>query len=329
MNSPISKIFNRRSRPTDPQMVTVSEFSAVFSDLLALGSEIIVGKDEQLKLALCCLFAGGHLLIEDLPGVGKTTLAHLLSKLMGLDFQRLQFTSDMLPAEITGAAVYEKHSGEFRFHQGPIFTHLLLADEINRATPRAQSALLEAMEEQQVTAEGHTYQLPVPFFVIATQNPRDQFGTFELPESQLDRFLMRLSLGYPDADSERALLAGDNRRKLLNSLEPVLDQQKLLAIQQHVAHQHVAAPLIDYVQNLLDHSRHSADFATGLSPRAGLGLLQAAKSWSLLHGRDHVIPEDVQAVLEAVTGHRLGSRASGEDTSSESTRALLEAVPIP
>ncbi|MGR8946539.1 MAG: AAA family ATPase [Gammaproteobacteria bacterium] len=298
-------------------------------ELLTRGCEIIVGKEGQLKLALCCLFAGGHLLIEDLPGVGKTTLAHLLSKLLGLEFQRLQFTSDMLPAEITGAAVYDKQSGDFRFHKGPIFTHLLLADEINRATPRAQSALLEAMEEQQVTAEGHTYPLPEPFFVVATQNPRDQFGTFELPESQLDRFLMRIGLGYPDPESERALLAGDNRRKLLDSLEPILDRKKLLTIQQDVIRQHVSPALIDYIQKLLDYSRHSSEFPLGLSPRAGLGLLQAAKSWSLLLGRNHVLPEDVQAVLDAVTGHRLGAQPNNDNLPSESTRLLLEAVPIP
>lgn len=278
---------------------------------------------------MCCLLAGGHLLIEDLPGVGKTTLAQLLAKMLGLDFQRLQFTSDMLPAEIIGAAIYDKNQGKFDFHRGPIFTQLLLADEINRATPRAQSALLEAMEERQVTAEGQTYTLPDPFFVIATQNPRDQFGTFELPESQLDRFLMRISIGYPDAASERELLSGENRRHLLQELMPVFDVERLRVIQSQVTRQVSSPALIDYVQQLLAYSRQHSEFNHGLSPRAGLGLLQAAKAWALIEGRNHVIPEDVQAVLDAVTSHRLGASASGEGQISETTRLLIESVPIP
>lgn len=312
---------------------TLNEFCNEIDELLSIGSKVIVGKTEQLKLALCCLLAGGHLLIEDQPGVGKTTLAQLLSKLVGLEFQRLQFTSDMLPAEIIGAAIYDKPSGTFLFHKGPIFTHLLLADEINRATPRAQSALLEAMEEQQVTAEGQTYALPSPFFVISTQNPKDQLGTFQLPESQLDRFLMRISIGYPDAASERELLAGENRREILQRITPILDQQQLLDLQKRVSRQQVTEPLIDYIQKLLAHSRISNEFAGCLSPRAGLGLLQAAKAWALFERRNHVIPEDVQAVLEAVTAHRLGASSSNAQQSArqgaELTRMMVEAVPIP
>lgn len=325
MNSSISKII-ARSNNQKPGKLNYREFDT----LIEIGSQVIVGKSRQLKLALCCLFAGGHLLIEDQPGVGKTTLAQLLAKLIGLDFQRLQFTSDMLPAEIIGAAIYDKETSSFRFHQGPIFTQLLLADEINRATPRAQSALLEAMEERQVTAEGTTYELPKPFFVIATQNPKDQLGTFSLPESQLDRFLMRISIGYPDAASERELLAGENRRDVLNRIDSVLNCEQLLGIQSSVSRQQVSPALIQYVQNLLEFSRHSSDFVGNLSPRAGLGLLQAAKAWALFEKRDHVIPEDVQAVLEAVTGHRLsGSHQSSEHDSTESARLLLESVPIP
>ena len=329
MSSPISKIFSRKKQANNRSVPEDGLHGEAIEALLTNGADIIVGKEQQLKLALCCLLAGGHLLIEDLPGVGKTTLAQLLAHLLGLDYQRLQFTSDMLPAEIIGAAIYDKANGQFEFHRGPIFTQLLLADEINRATPRAQSALLEAMEERQVTAEGRTYPLPEPFFVIATQNPKDQFGTFELPESQLDRFLMRISIGYPDAESERALLSGENRRQLLKQLSPVLDVEKLLEIQHRVGQQHAAPALIEYIQELLDYSRQSDDFSHGLSPRAGLGLLQAAKSWALIEGRQHVLPEDVQAVLDAVTSHRLGAHVSGSEDVTTSTKILLESVAIP
>ncbi|MCG8428536.1 MAG: AAA family ATPase, partial [Chromatiales bacterium] len=247
--------------------------------------EIILGKQPIIKLALACLLAKGHLLIEDLPGVGKTTLAHLLAKLLGLEYQRIQFTSDLLPADIIGVSVFERNSGEFRFHPGPIFSQLLLADEINRATPKAQSALLEAMEEHQVTAESETRKLPAPFFVIATQNPAHQIGTFPLPESQLDRFLMRISLGYPDARSERALLAGENPRDMLESVEPCLNPKQLQELQQQVGQVHVSAALLDYCQSLLSFSRTNPRFHHGLSPRAGLALLRAAKAWALLEGR--------------------------------------------
>lgn len=337
MTSSISEIptLSKVETEQDPgeNQYSPEKYYEAIDSLLSVGSEVIVGKAEQLKLSLCCLAAGGHLLIEDLPGVGKTTLAHLLSKLVGLEFQRLQFTSDMLPAEIIGAAIYDRDQSSFRFHKGPIFTNLLLADEINRATPRAQSALLEAMEEQQVTAEGQTYPLPDPFFVIATQNPKDQLGTFQLPESQLDRFLMRISIGYPDASSERELLAGENRRDILKRIDPVLNPSQLIAIQTLVGKQQATQALIDYVQKLLAYTRNNSDFHSSLSPRAGLSLLQAAKAWAFFEKRDHVLPEDVQAVLESVTAHRLGTNYS-EDSHHDSqsawiSRKMIEAVPIP
>lgn len=327
----LSNLDNESEPSANPN--SPDNYYELIDSLLSVGSKVIVGKAEQLKLSLCCLAAGGHLLIEDQPGVGKTTLAHLLSKLVGLEFQRLQFTSDMLPAEIIGAAIYDREDSSFRFHKGPIFTNLLLADEINRATPRAQSALLEAMEEQQVSAEGQTYPLPNPFFVIATQNPKDQLGTFPLPESQLDRFLMRISIGYPDASSERELLSGENRRDVLNRIEPVLTPSQLLGIQTLVGEQQATHALIDYVQKLLAYTRNNDDFQNSLSPRAGLGLLQAAKAWALFEKRDHVIPEDVQAVLEAVTAHRLGTSYSAdfpaESQASWATNKMIEAVAIP
>ncbi|MCX8086400.1 MAG: MoxR family ATPase [Rhodocyclaceae bacterium] len=302
--------------------------------VIAAASQIILGKEQQIRLALACLLSRGHLLIEDLPGVGKTTLAHTLARLMGLEFQRIQFTSDLLPADILGVSVYDRTSGAFLFHPGPIFTQVVLADEINRATPKAQSALLEAMEERQVTVEGETRRLPEPFFVIATQNPAFQIGTFPLPESQLDRFLMRIALGYPDRAAERALLAGEDRRRLLANLTPVLTVEELLAAQAQVEQIRVAAPLLDYVQALIDHTRASPEWQHGLSPRAGLGLISAARAWALLEGRDYALPEDVQAVLPAVAVHRLVPAAnfegSGERRTPEAVaRALIEAVPLP
>jgi MoxR-like ATPase len=265
----------------------------------------ILGKERAIRLALACLLARGHLLIEDLPGMGKTTLAHALARCLGLHYQRIQFTSDLLPADILGAAVYERQRETFVFHPGPIFAQLILADEINRATPKTQSALLEAMEEGQVTIEGETRELPEPFFVIATQNPAYQIGTFPLPESQLDRFLMRIELGYPDAQAERMLLEGEDRREVLARLPVSITPAQLHEAQAQAAHIHAAAPLLDYVQALLAFSRQSNRFRGGLSPRAGLGLLRAARAWALLHRRTHVLPEDVQAVLPAVMGHRL------------------------
>jgi MoxR-like ATPase len=296
---------------------------------LQRAAQIILGKPAQLRLALCCLLAGGHLLIEDLPGVGKTTLAHLLARLLGLQFQRIQFTSDLLPSDIIGVSVYQRDSGQFIFHPGPVFAQLVLADEINRATPRAQSALLEAMEEQQITAEGETRALPSPFFVIATQNPQHQIGTFALPESQLDRFLMRISLGYPDHAAERALLHGDDRRHLLRAMQPSLTPQALAALQQQVRGVHVSDALLDYLQALVAHSREAPCWQNGLSPRAALALLQASRAWALLEGREMVFPEDVQAVLPAVVGHRLQLRQDSNQTPAAAVQAMLHDVAIP
>ena len=290
---------------------------------------IILGKDRQIRLAVACLLARGHLLIEDLPGVGKTTLAHVLATSLGLEYQRIQFTSDLLPADILGVSVFDRGTGNFQFHPGPIFAQLILADEINRATPKSQSALLEAMEEHQVSLEGETRRLPEPFFVIATQNPSEQIGTFPLPESQLDRFLMRIELGYPDAAAERELLGGRDRRSLLAELQPALKPAELVALQREVETLYVSPALLDYVQNLLAMSRQSDRFAAGLSPRAGLGLLRAARAWARLADRDHVLPEDVQAVLGAVVGHRLRTRDGllGRDHASAMTAFLEQPIP--
>ncbi|HEX8404195.1 MAG TPA: MoxR family ATPase [Duganella sp.] len=267
--------------------------------------DIIVGKDMQIRQALTCLLAGGHLLVEDVPGVGKTTLAHALAISLGLRFNRIQFTSDLLPADVNGISIYEREKNGFVFHPGPIFTQVLLADEINRATPKTQSGLLEAMEERQVSADGVTRPLPLPFFVIATQNPTHQIGTFPLPESQLDRFLMCLSLGYPDAAAERALLMGEDRRVLLKTLPAAMTAPELAAAQQSLKQIHVSGPLVDYVQALAAASRQNGMFAEGMSPRAAIALLQAARAWAALEGRNHVLPEDVQAVLVPVCAHRL------------------------
>lgn len=272
-------------------------------------NQVLLGKEVQVRLALTCLLARGHLLIEDLPGMGKTILSHTLAKVLGLSFQRIQFTSDLLPGDILGTSVFDKDTGQFVFHPGPVFAELVLADEINRATPKSQSALLEAMEEGQVTIEGATRPLPDPFFVIATQNPVSQGGTFALPESQLDRFLMRLSLGYPARAAEKALLLGEARRDLLPRLEAVLDHAALAALQDEVPRVRASDALVDYVLRLVEATRTHPQFALGLSPRGSLALLGAARAWALLAGRDYVIPEDVQAVLPSVAGHRLRERA--------------------
>ena len=296
--------------------------------VIETAGRIILGKETQVRQSLACLLARGHLLIEDLPGVGKTTLAHVLAQALGLQFHRIQFTSDMLPADILGVSIYDRETGSFKFHPGPIFSQVILADEVNRATPKTQSALLEAMEEHQVTAEGETRKLPEPFFVIATQNPAEQVGTFPLPESQLDRFTMRIELGYPDREAERALLAGADRRDLLANLEPCLSPGELVELQDNAREVHVAPALLDYVQALVDHTRRSADFAAGLSPRAALALVHTAKAWALIEGRDKVIPEDVQAVLPGIAGHRL--RPAHDATRKLDVGAmLLQAVPIP
>ena len=296
--------------------------------VVAAAGGIILGKETPVRLALACLLARGHLLIEDLPGVGKTTLAHVLAKSLGLHFQRIQFTSDMLPADILGVSIFDRDSSSFKFHPGPIFSQVILADEVNRATPKTQSALLEAMEEHQVTAEGETRKLPEPFFVIATQNPSEQVGTFPLPESQLDRFTMRIELGYPDRDAERMLLAGSARRDLLATLDPCMTPAELMELQAAVQKIHVAPALLDYVQAIVEHTRRSPHYVTGLSPRAALALVHCARAWALLEGRDKVIPEDVQAILPGVAVHRL--RPAHDSARRVDVGAqLLSAVPIP
>lgn len=289
-------------------------------------SSVVLGKEEQIRLAVSCLLARGHLLIEDLPGMGKTTLAHALARVFSLDYRRVQFTSDMLPADILGVSIFNPETREFEPKDGPVFTQLLLADEINRATPKTQGALLEAMEERQVTLDGLTRQLPDPFFVVATQNPVTQSGTFPLPESQLDRFLMRLSLGYPSAEMELKLLAGSDRRQLAVTLEPVASRAQLKSAMAEVSNVRASRDLIDYIQRLLAHSRNGGLFVAGLSPRAGIGLLNAARAWALTGGRDYVIPEDVQVVLGPVAEHRLQSLAGG--AAATATQKLLESVPV-
>jgi MoxR-like ATPase len=290
-------------------------------------NNIIIGKSKQVKLAVSCLLAGGHLLIEDVPGVGKTTLSHTLAKTLGLDFNRIQFTSDMLPADILGVAIFDRDNHQFSLHKGPIFTQMILADEINRATPRTQSALLEAMEEHQVTIENETYDLPQPFFIIATQNPSNQLGTYPLPESQLDRFLMRIELGYPDAKSERALLLGQDRKQLLNDLDACMSLEQLKALQHEVSLVHVSEALVDYIQKILSYSRESNQFEYGLSPRAGIALLHAAQAWAFLEQHNHVLPEDVQAVLPYVITHRLQPR--DQQMTADIISDLISAIAIP
>jgi len=312
-----------RSTPTPMRR---PELDAVLGDI----NRIILGKEIPVRLSLACLLARGHLLIEDLPGVGKTTLAHVLARVLGLDFQRIQFTSDMLPADILGVSIFDRDSGAFHFHPGPIFARVVLADEINRATPKAQSALLEAMEERQVTAEGSTRPLPEPFFVIATQNPANQVGTFPLPESQLDRFLLKIRLGYPDPLAERELLAGEDRRRLVAGLTPRLGPAQLVEFQEAARAVHAAPAMIDYVQALAAHTRTAPHWQAGLSPRACLALLAVARAWALLDGRDHVLPEDVQAVLPGVVGHRRRPADEAARSDAETiAAALIEAVPLP
>ena len=290
---------------------------------------VIVGKPAQVQDCVACLLAGGHLLIEDVPGVGKTTLAHALARAFGLDFSRVQFTSDLMPSDLSGVSIYERGKEAFVFHPGPIFAQVLLADEINRASPKTQSALLEAMEEKQVTVEGETRALPSPFFVIATQNPHDQLGTYALPESQLDRFLMRISLGYPDRASERALLAGADRRDMVLNLQSTLTPIELDWLQRKVLEVHAADPLLDYVQDLVAASRSGRWFLQGLSPRAGIAVVRAAKAQALLCGRDYVAPDDVQAILPQTVAHRLIPVGDAGRGPVEQVRAMLEAVPLP
>jgi MoxR-like ATPase len=310
------------SRGTDGQ-------SSIRSIIEAL-ERIVIGKNHQLQLSLACLLARGHLLIEDVPGVGKTTLAHALAKTLGLSYHRIQFTSDLLPADVLGVSVFHRDSGRFEFHKGPVFSQLVLADEINRATPKAQSALLEAMEERQVTADGTTYSLPSPFFVVATRNPAHQIGTFPLPESQLDRFLMQIELGYPAPADERRLLANGERRALLEQQPAVLSVDALLRLQEQVEKVHVSEALLDYVQALLAYTRESGEFVAGLSPRGGIALLRAAQAWALVKGHNGVHPEDLQAVLGSVVAHRLQlTRGSSIEPGADLGTAVLAAVPVP
>ncbi len=298
-----------------------SQIESVLTQL----NRVILGKDAQIRLCLACLLARGHLLIEDIPGVGKTTLAHGIAQTLGLSFQRIQFTSDLLPADVLGVSIYDRETGKFRFQRGPIFSQLVLADEINRASPKAQSALLEAMEEHQVTLDGQSMALPEPFFVVATQNPQDQVGTFPLPESQLDRFLMRVHLGYPAAAAERELLSGSDRRDLVKALKTITTPDSLRQLQQAVQDIHVSPALLDYVQALVAHTRRAPGVNAGLSPRAAIGLLRAARAWALIHGRNAVIPEHVQAIFPAVVEHRVRQRGSDAIAATR----LLEAVPVP
>ena len=292
-------------------------------------STIVVGKRPQIEDCIACLLAGGHLLIEDVPGVGKTTLAHALAVSLGLDFRRVQFTADLMPSDLIGISVFERAKDAFVFHPGPVFAQVLLADEINRAGPKSQSALLEAMEEQQVSVENETRALPKPFFVIATQNPSDQLGTYPLPESQLDRFLLRITLGYPDRAAERELLSGGDRRQATAQLKPVMTPQELVAAQQQVLAVRAAPPLLDYLQALIAATRSGTWFTQGLSPRAGIAALRVAKARALLGGRDYVAPDDLQAVLPQAIAHRLVPVAGAGRGAVEQVRAMVEATPIP
>ncbi len=299
------------------------------ASLLKQLNTVIFGKSDQTQDCVACLLAGGHLLIEDVPGVGKTTLAHALARTFGLQFSRVQFTADLMPADLLGVSVYERGAEKFVFHAGPLFAQVLLADEINRASPKTQSALLEAMEEKQVTIEGQTRPLPMPFFVIATQNPMDQAGTYALPESQLDRFLMCISLGYPSRDAERALLLGTDRRELVDALPSLLTASELLELQRQVQAVHAAAPLLDYLQDLMAATRSGQWFLQGLSPRAGIAVLRAAKARALLAGRNYVAPDDVRAILPQTIAHRLIPTGDAARGAKEQVLAMLEAVPLP
>ncbi|HEY2929472.1 AAA family ATPase [Piscinibacter sp.] len=306
-----------------------SPLAAQLTRLVDQISTIIVGKRAQIEDCVACLLAGGHLLIEDVPGVGKTTLAHALAVSLGLRFSRVQFTADLMPSDLVGVSVYERSKEAFIFHPGPVFAQVLLADEINRAGPKTQSALLEAMEEQQVTVEGETRALPRPFFVIATQNPSEQVGTYPLPESQLDRFLMCITLGYPDRASERALLAGQDRREAINHLRPLMTPDELVAAQRAVLAVHASGALLDYLQALLAATRGGAWFVEGLSPRAGIAVLRAAKARALLGERDYVAPDDIQAILAQTVAHRLMPLAGAGRGPIEQVRAMMAAVPLP
>ena len=317
------------SNTTNENPLTNQQIQQLLHQASSSISSIILGKPQQIQLALSCLIAEGHLLIEDLPGVGKTTLSLTLAKVFGLAFQRVQFTSDLLPSDVLGVSIFDTQSQSFKFHQGPIFSQILLADEINRSTPKTQSALLEAMEEKQVTQDGVTRPLPRPFFVIATQNPLEQVGTFPLPESQLDRFLMRINIGYPDQQAEMELLKGENRHQLINELATAVTPEQLLSIQGAVEQVHMSQAILDYVLTLIRSSRLSPWFITGLSPRAGLALQKCARAWALLNGRDHVIPEDIQQVLPSVAAHRLAIHPEHQDKNIDDlVIMLIKQVPV-
>lgn len=308
---------------------SVNQLSHLLDDAMASVNRIILGKEKTVKLAFCCLLARGHLLLEDIPGMGKTTLSHTLAKVLGLGFQRIQFTSDLLPADILGVSVFNRNTGEFQFHSGPIFSQFILVDEVNRATPKSQSALLEAMEERQVTIEGETRPLPSPFFVVATQNPLYQLGTFALPESQLDRFMMTLSLGYPSSFDERKILKGDDPRSLIGALESSLSAKDVLLLQGQIDKIHASEPLLDYLQALIQVTRDPIEYVQGLSTRGSMALLRAAKAWAFVSGRDHVMPEDLQAVFGAVISHRLKLVESHESFTPEQIEGkILSSVPV-
>ncbi len=314
--------------PDTAEILPVSASQDIAGAIASIES-IILGKSQQVKLAVCCLLANGHCLVEDLPGVGKTTLSQAIARSFGLGFNRIQFTSDLLPADILGVSIFDTDKRQFEFHPGPIFANFILADEINRATPKTQSALLEAMEEKQITVEGSTHELSNPFFVIGTQNPLDQSGTFPLPESQMDRFMMRIELGYPDSSAERALLSGNNPRDALHAMVPAVSSQRLLELQANVADMLCSDALLDYVQALIEATRDPSLFIYGLSPRAGLAIVQASRAWAMMAGRDHVEPADVQAVFVAVANHRLIPNDSHRLSSVDLIENLLEATPIP
>ncbi len=322
---------------TNPRLTAVPQpTSKPLDDALATAlaraeqqvNNVVLGKSPQVRLAFACLLAGGHLLIEDLPGVGKTTLAHALAATLDLSFQRVQFTSDLLPSDIIGVSIYDRDGGQFQFHPGPLFAQLVLADEINRATPKTQSALLEAMAEQQVTADGVTHALPTPFFVVATQNPLDLAGTYPLPDSQLDRFMLRIGLDYPDREAERALLSSADRREVISHLQPCLSAAQVFDLRAAVAGVLASPALIDYVQSLMAASRTHAEIRVGLSPRAGLALLNAARACALLHGRGYCVPEDVQSVFIGVAAHRLIPAGASNRTRDQLAAALLANVPV-
>lgn len=310
--------------------ISAEKFRDQIQAIVSALDDIVLGKHRQIRMSLACLLANGHLLIEDLPGMGKTTLAHALARVLGLDFHRIQFTSDMLPADVIGVSVFQKETSEFIFHQGPIFAQLVLADEVNRATPKTQSALLEAMEEHQVSVDGETRKLPTPFFVIATQNPTEQVGTYALPESQLDRFLMRIHLGYPDRQHERELLTGADRRQLLDALRPIIQPSELVALQHAANHVHVSDALLDYQQNLVEFTRQDGRISSGLSPRASLVLLQAARAWAFIHQHKGVTPADIQAVFPGIVDHRIRFRNPAEHDSDERVSSyVIQSVAIP